>query len=79
MKEITGSKLMIAGQFSGENALLYNLHKPLCIAEKIIQLVSQWLSGFKQDISTYCFAANDFSSTFALRFGGRGLVKRIKK
>jgi hypothetical protein len=51
----------------------------MCIAEKIIKLVSQWLSGFKQDISTYCFAAKDFSSTFALRFGGRGLVKRIKK
>jgi hypothetical protein len=79
VEEITGSELMLAGQFSGENPLLYNLHKPMCIAEKIIKLVSQWLSGFKQDISTYCFAAKDFSSTFALRFGGRGLVKRIKK
>jgi hypothetical protein len=46
---------------------------------KIISLVSQGISGFKQDISTYCFAGRYFSSTFALRFGGRGLVRRIKK
>ena len=59
--------------------LLYKQHEGLRKAVQIIRLVFQHLSRFKQDISTYCFAAMKFSSTFALRFGGRGLVKRIKK